>query len=252
MRIDQPADTQIPGLLTMWKTAFGDHDGFWEMFLATAFDPNHCRCITSDGQAVAALFWFDCLCGGQKLAYIYAVVTRPDHRGKGLCRMLLEDVHAHLRQTGYAAAMLVPEKEGLREMYRKLGYTDCTTVSEFSCCAGNSPIPLRAIDPEEYGRLRRRFLPEGGVIQEGRNLVFLAQQARFYSGEDLLLAAYLDGDILKGMELLGNRDAAPGIVASLGCSTGHFRIPGKEKPFAMFYPLDQDALAPKYFGFAFD
>ena len=252
MTIDHPTPGQVPQLLQLWKTVFGEHNGFWEMFLDTAFDAGHCRCACADGQAAAALFWFDCSCGGRKLAYIYAVVTHPQFRNRGLCRILLEDTHAHLVSSGYAAAMLVPEGEGLRQMYRKLGYEDCTAVSEFSCSAAGPAASLRAIGPKEYAVLRREFLPEGGVVQEGANLDFLAQQAQFYAGVDFLLAAYIDGAALSGMELLGNREAAPGIVTALGCETGSFRIPGKDKPFAMYHPLRADAPFPRYFGFAFD
>lgn len=252
MMIKHPDPEQLTDLLQMWKSVFGEHGGFWELFLDTAFEADHCRCITLDGQAAAALYWFDCLCSGQKMAYIYAVVTHPEHRNKGLCRILLEDVHAHLRKNGYAAAMLVPEKEGLRQMYRKLGYTDCTSVSKFSCACGTSPITLRAITPEAYRQLRRKFLPEGGVVQEGKNLDFLAAQAQLYTGEDFLLAAYADEGELFGMELLGARTAAPGILKALGFEKGSFRIPGTEKNFAMYHPLTEDAAIPTYFGFAFD
>lgn len=252
MKIDHPAKLQIPQLLGLWKSVFGDHGGFWEMFLETAFVPEHCRCITENGQVTAALYWFDVCCHGQKLAYVYAVVTHPEHRNQGLCRKLLDDTHAHLAQQGYSSVLLVPEKPPLRQMYEKLGYRNCTTVSEFSCNAGDSPVSLRAIGPLEYAQLRREFLPAGGVIQKRENLDFLAAQAQFFTGEDFLLAAYVDGDTLHSMELLGPREAAPGIVRALGCMKGNFRTPGKEKPFAMFHPLTEDAAIPEYFGFAFD
>ena len=252
MKIDQPAAAQIPELVQMWKSAFGEYGGFWEMFVNTAFERSHCRCVTVDGQAAAALYCFDCSCGGQKIAYIYAVVTHPAYRNRGLCRLLLEDTHVHLAKQGYSAAMLVPETEALRQMYRKLGYRDCTAVSEFSCAAGNTPIPVRAIGAEEYGMLRRKFLPAGSVLQEGKSLDFLAAQVQFFTGDDFLLAAYMQEDTLHGMELLGSRDAVPGILRALGCTQGNFRTPGKEKAFAMLYPVSKDALWPEYFGFAFD
>lgn len=252
MRIDRPTQAQIPELLHMWKSAFGDHDGFWEMFLKTGFSPERCRCVTMDGQAAAALCWFDCSCEGQKLAYVYAVVTHPGHRNKGLCRLLLENTHGHLTDLGYHAVMLVPEQEGLRQMYRRLGYQDCTAVSKFSCAAGAASVPVRAVGAEEYGRLRREFLPQFGVIQEGKNLDFLAAQVQFFAGEDFLLAAYLEEDTLHGMELLGDREAAPGILSALGCAEGKFRTAGTGKPFAMIYPLTENTVMPQYFGFAFD
>ena len=252
MRIDVPHSAQIPQLLRLWKTAFGDHGGFWEMFLDTAFLPAHCRCITEEGQVCAALYWFDCAIGEQKCAYIYAVATHPEHRGKGLCRALLEDTHAHLKRQGYASAVLVPEQPSLREMYEKLGYQTCTRVSQFSCGNDAPPLSLQAIGPGEYARLRRIMLPKGGVIQERENLPFLAAQAEFFSGSGCLLAAWREGDLLHVMELLGDRELAPGIVAGLNCRQGFFRCPGQELPFAMGYSLREDAKKPAYFGLAFD
>lgn len=252
MKIDHPTDSQIPQLLQMWKGAFGDHGGFWEMFLRTAFVPENCRCICRDGQLRAALYWFDVDCGGQKMAYLYAVVTHPEYRGKGLCRRLIEDTHAYLAEKGYSASLLVPETEGLRRMYREMGYEDCTAISELSCAAGGEAVSLRAIGPGEYAALRRKFLPQGGVIQEGKNLDLLAADARFYIGETFLMAAYMEGKNLHAMELLGDPHAAPGILAALNCPRGVFRIPGEEKPFAMFHPLTANAQKPAYFGFAFD
>jgi len=157
-----------------------------------------------------------------------------------------------LGDADYDAVLLVPAEEALREMYRKLGYRDATRVSELSCGAADAPLSLRAIGPEEYAALRREFLPAGSVVQEGENLRFLSQQAQFYTGEDFLLAAYTEEETLHGMELLGDRSAAPGIVSTLECKKGHFRTPGTETPFAMIHPLTEDAVVPEYFGFAFD
>ena len=252
MTFDFPSSAQQNQLLALWKQTFGDHAGFWEMFLETTFLPDHCRCITENGLVTAAMYWFDCSFRGEKIAYLYAVVTHPDHRGKGLCRSLLDNVHNHLAETGYASAMLVPETESLRQMYRKLGYEDCTTVSEFSCTAGDSPMLLRAIGPAEYAALRRELLPGNSVLQEGENLTFLAQQAQFFAGDQFLLTAWQDKGTLHAMEFLGDRSIAPAILRTLNCTQGHFRTPGTGKPFAMFHPLSTDAAKPDYFGFAFD
>lgn len=252
MTFDHPGKDQIPQLVTLWKEVFGEYNGFWELFLETAFSPDHCRCITEDGQVIAGLYWFDCSCSDDKIAYIYAVVTDPRHRGRGLCRKLMADVHALLQSRGYASVMLVPADEGLREMYRKMGYEDCTRISSLSCDAGNFPVQIRTVGTEEYATLRRKLLPEGGVLQEGVQIPFLAAQAQLFAGEDFLLAAYLEAEKLHGMELLGNAAAAPGILRALGCETGAFQIPGEEKPFAMIHKLQISSITPNYFGFSFD
>ena len=164
----------------------------------------------------------------------------------------MADTHALLRSRGYAAAVLVPGSAGLREMYRSMGYRDATAVSEFTCHAGGSPVPLREVTAQTYAALRRQLLPAGGVLQEGENLRFLAATHKLYAGEDFLLAAACEGDTATVSELLGEPSAAPGILKSLGCSRGNFRTPGSETPFAMVCPLVPDAPLPAYFGLAFD
>lgn len=252
MTFEHPGKEQLPRLVQLWKEAFGEYDGFWELFMDTGYLPDHCRCITENGQPIAGLYWFDCSCGDDKIAYIYAVVTDARHRGRGLCRKLMADVHDLLKARGYASLMLVPADEGLRNMYRKLGYEDCTTIGKLSCGAGETAVKVRNVNSEEYAHLRRKLLPEGGVLQEGIQLPFLAAQAHLFAGNDFLLAAWLEGDTLHGMELLGNPEAAPGIVKALGCTNGTFQIPGVDAPFAMICKLTDTAVSPAYLGFSFD
>ena len=252
MTFEHPTQEQIPQLLSLWKDVFGDWNGFWELFLETGFSPQRCRCILDAGTITAALTWLDCSCKGQKLAYIYAVVTHPDHRSQGLCRRLLDNTHTLLKDLGYAASLLVPAEPELRTMYEKLSYKTCTHVSEFSCEAGSNAAALRSIGPAEFASLRRDFLPEDGVVQEGENLPFLARQAQFYAGGDFLLTAWQEDGCLTAMELLGNSEAAPGILRALGADSGRFRCPGQDIPFAMIHPLQSDAVIPRYLGFAFD
>ena len=238
-------------LKQLWHLAFGDGEEFIDLFFQTAYHPEKCLYLTEDGQIAVALYWLDCEFQGQKQAYIYAVATHPDHRGKGLCRRLMEQTHDVLKQQGYTAALLRPADEGLRRMYRKMGYRTATCVTEFSCTAGEA-IPLQKIGPEDYARLRRKFLPEGGVIQEGVNISYLQTYAEFYSGGDFLLAGISSQGEFLGIELLGSRDAAPGILAALGVETGSFRCPGGQLPFGMFLPLAENAKEPSYLGLVFD
>lgn len=238
-------------LRSLWQLAFGDSEEFIHLFFDTAYAPERCQTITIDDQVAAALYWFDTECGGQKFAYIYAVATHPDFRNRGLCRELMERTHALLAEQGYDGALLMPAEAGLRQMYGKMGYRDCCNISAFSCAAGEE-IPVRRISKEEYARLRRAFLPLGSVIQEGANLDYLETFARFYAGDHFLLVAAPWKGKLNGIELLGNKAAAPGILRALGFAEGMFRTPGEDIPFAMFRPLKEHAAPPKYFGLAFD
>lgn len=252
MAIDFPQIYQIPQLRQLWKLAFGDEDAFLDSFFGTGFSPERCRCMMDGEIVAAALYWFDCQYAGEKYAYLYAVATHPDYRKQGLCHSLMADTHALLESRGYAGTLLVPQEEGLRKLYSSMGYQNAGTVSEFTCTPAETAAALRQIDGAEYARLRRQYLPRGGVIQEGESIAFLREYAQFYAGWDFLLAAYREEDHLWGMELLGNREAASEILKALNCIRGRFRTPGGEMPFAMFLPLRKTAPVPEYFGHAFD
>ena len=247
-----PDDRDIPALRQLWQEAFGDDDAFLDKFFATGYSENRCRVVMQEGQAAAVLYWFDCQWESKKLAYLYAVATHPEYRGRGLCHQLMARTHEELCARGYAGVILVPQEEALRKLYGSMGYKNATTVSEITAVPGETALPMEKIGAEAYARLRRQYLPRGGLRQEGESIAFLETYAAFYAGEAFLLAAYREADFLWGMELLGNREAAPGILKALGCIRGKFRTPGEELPFAMFLPLKEEALVPSYLGHAFD
>ncbi len=252
MNIDAPKPDQIPALRALWEEAFGDTEEYLEDFFTTAFAPERCRCIEIDEKIVAALYWFDCSCNGQRIAYLYAIATAKAYQGRGLCRHLMENTHNHLRALGYASAILVPGTKDLFSFYERGGYIVCGYVGSLLCSAERKAITVRKISPEEYGNRRRNLLPTSGVIQEGENLRFLETQATLYATDTAILAARSDGNTVCGLELLGDPSQASAIIDALGCKTGKFRTPNGNTPFAMYYPLVKDALLPSYFGLAFD
>ncbi len=242
----------IADLRALWQQAFGDTDETLDGFFAAGFSEDRCHYIVENGVPVSALYWFDCQLAGQKLAYLYAVATDEKHRGKGLARKLMTETHGILKAKGYAGAILVPGSLELFAMYEKMGYRTVTTVSEFAAERGSAPADLTQINATEYARLRRQYLPRGGVVQEGAALCFLQTCCRFYAGEDFLLAAATEKDILRVQELLGNTAAAPGILRALDIPQGDFRAPGAGRDFAMFLPLTANCPVPAYFGLALD
>lgn len=252
MKIDFPVPQQYEQLMQLWQEAFGDTEEFVDGFFCTAFSPARCRCVTIDGKVVAALYWMDVTYEGQRFAYLYAVAVAEKHRGKGLCAALMADTHAHLTLRGYDGVLLVPQEEGLRQMYEKMGYRNATSVDEFPAQAGDTPVTLQRIDREEYARLRKALLPAGSAVEEEESIAFLETMAFFYRGENLLLAAHAENGKLWCPEFLGAPSAAPGVLAALRCGEGHFRTGGNTFPFAMFLPLEEDVRIPSYLGFAFD
>ncbi len=242
----------IAALRRIWQQAFGDTDEMLDAFFSTGFSLNRCHFIAENGAPVSALYWFDCTLDGQKLAYLYAVATEEKHRNQGLARRLMEQTHSILQKKGYAGAILVPGSKELFSLYEKLGYRTVCEVNEFSAQWGDAPLALTEIGAQQYAQLREQYLPAGGVAQEGAALNFLQTYCRFYAGEDFLLAASIDKNTLVAQELLGNPDAAPGILRALNTPQGTFRTPGKERPFVMLLPFQKNCPKPAYFGLALD
>lgn len=252
MTIDRPTPNQLPGLRDLFREAFGDTEEFLDVFFTRAYSPERCRCITQGKTVAAALYWFDCSWKGKRLAYFYGVATAQSHRGQGLCRLLMEDTHVYLRQLGYDGCLLVPQSEDLFAMYGKFGYRLCSHVAQISCRAAGPAATLEEVDPSRYAQVRLQLLPKEGVVQEGVTLDFLSVFARLYVGPNLALAAYPHEGKLVVCELLGDPQAAPGILTALGYGEGTFRTPGQQTPFAMYHPLGNDPAAPAYFGLALD
>ena len=231
------------GLKQLWKTVFGDTDAFINTFFEIAFSPDRCRFIEENGKIVSALYWFDCEYDGGKLAYIYAVATDPNHRGKGLASRLMTQTHDHLKTLGYAGAVLKPAK-GLFPFYERLGYRTSGYIHRFTANAGN-PISLTELSAADFAQLRRRYLPRDGVRQEGLTLDFLHSFAHFYAAEDALVCAAPQEGLL--FEYLGNPHSAPGILSTLGIKTAEIPTPGNDIPYTMFYPLNCTKI-PGYLG----
>ena len=253
LEIVAPTEAQIPYLQTLWQEAFGDPKEAVEDFFEVAYDSRRSLCATVEGLPVAALYWLDAEYEGRRLAYLYAIATAKAHRGRGICGALMETAHVRLRKEGYAAAMLKPEGEGLFSFYRRFGYETACHIGEIQVKAEPSELILRRLTSKEYEEERRRFLPRGGVLQEGATIELLSRGATLYGGDGFLLALTEREGEPFGLELLGDVSLASGILYRLGATSGSFRIVGHDRPFVMLRSLGEELLSPpQYFGLTLD
>lgn len=250
MKPEHPKAEYIPALRQLWQEAFGDTDAFLDAFFGAAYSPERCLCIVEGERALSAAYWLDAQIMSGNAAYIYALATAKDQRGKGLAHAVMEAIQEELKAQGYVAAILVPGDPGLSRLYGSMGYRFFGGIHSVSAVAQSPGTALRKISGDEYAVRRRGYLPHGAVIQEQENMRFLESYAQLYVGEDFLLAAYVENDTVSGLELLGNTEKAPQILQTLGAKQGSFRTPGEEH-FAMWLPL-KECQKPTYFGIAFD
>ncbi len=251
MIIDRPKTGQVPLLRALWKEAFGDTDEFLDLFFKTAFSDERCACVTVGEDIAAALYWFGCEFRGTRVAYIYAVATAKAYRGQRLCHKLMEYTHKELEKQGYSGVVLVPVAPSLFDFYGGMGYKTCSYVSEFKYKSGTNKTEVCQIEKDEYGKLRRMYLPDGGVVQERENLDFLETQAEFYKGDGFVIATRVEKGVFYGVEFLGDTEKIPSVLKTLGHREGEFRTVGNSRKFAMYCSFD-DSESPSYFGLAFD
>ena len=252
MNADYPTQAQVTGLRKLWKEAFADTDAFLDAFFETAFSTRRCRCIVDGREILAALYWFEVRCAERRFAYLYAVATAEQYRGRGLFSVLLADTKRILTAQGFDGILLVPENDSLGRMYEKFGFFPCTTLRTRTAEAGVEPADFREIGPGEFARLRRMLLPAGSILQEGADLELLASQCRFWKGEKWLAVGRISGQKLVCQEFLGDETAIPGLLRALDVSCGSFRMPGDGESFAYLLPLRENCLLPGYFALALD
>lgn len=228
--------TEIPALRRLWKAAFGDGDEFLDDFFKLAFAPERSLAALWDGTLAGMLYWFDCRCRAERLAYLYAVAVAEPFRGRGLCRDMMGAAHETLRAGGYGGSLLVPGDERLRRMYAKLGYRDFGGLTREPVWAGES-LPLEPLTPEAYARRRETLLPPGAAAPERDGLALQQALGGLYAFPGGICAVER-GEPMTIRELLPpGSPAAPGILAALGAAEGILCRPGGAEPFAMYRDL---------------
>ncbi len=249
MIIDNPGPEHILALRQIWKQAFGDSDEFLNNFFETGFAYDRCSCVLQEDEPVAAVYLFDCGWQEKKVVYLYALAVEQSHQKQGLSRLLLASTHAKLHQQGYAGAILEPATDSLRQYYERLGYR-CFGGRQTEYFTAREPaVAVMELPRLSYEQSRRKFLPSGGITQEGAFTDMLQKQAICYGAEDFVATVSREEPVI--LEFLGNRSKLPGLLKTLGFEQAAVRLPGGQ-PTAMYLDFAGEEALPTYFGLPMD
>ena len=116
----------------MWHNIFGD-----EMAEIDSFLLRHDDAVPfihkENGRVVSMLFVVPLQMWNKQVAYIYAVATKPEFRGKGLATKLLEEAMQQSCTGGeYDIVALIPSSTESKRLYERLGFEDSQLPMEFS------------------------------------------------------------------------------------------------------------------------
>ena len=278
IRLSSTAD--IPVLRRLWTLAFGDGGAYLDNFFNCYYRPERMIVLEQDSEVLAMTAWFDTTFvlpgeGEYRAAYLYAVATHPDHRGKGMSGRLLAWADNHFRNLNIPAVTTVPATPSLHNFFAANGFRECFSHDEvhLSPVENQSRCTLRSVSTEEYGFLREEFLANQPHIFLPEDAIRYQQGCSFISGGGLYAAETSSGRCIlctEGMEngtllvkeLLGQPSACEEVKHSLyqllPTFSGLCRFPGKSVPFGMLKWLEKSRADvwnwhdSAYLGLAFD
>lgn len=260
IRLSTPAD--IPALRALWTLAFGDGGDYLDNFFNAYYAPERMIILEEEGLIRAMTAWFDTTfvipdMGRYRAAYLYAVATHPDCRGRGLAGRLLAWADDHFRSLGIPAVTTVPAEPSLHDFFAANGFRECFCHDELIAPAASSasaPFSLDSLSPKRYGELRESLLLDRPHIAYPEEALAYQAGCCRISGGGLYAADTGYGVVLlcaEGMadgslllkELLGQPSACDALLKHLGsllpAFSGIYRIPGKKIPFGMLKWLDE-------------
>ena len=111
IRISRPED--IPRQRELWQLAFGDDGAYVDNFYNAYYQPERVLLLEEDGVVQAMTAWFETTFavpgqGRYRAAYLYAVATHPEARGRGLAGQLLAGADRIFREWDIPAVTTVP------------------------------------------------------------------------------------------------------------------------------------------------
>lgn len=115
----------------MWHEIFGDEIDEIDSFLLTHSDA--IPLIHKENGLVASMLYIVPLqMWGKRIAYIYAVATKPEYRGRGIASKLLHEALRLIKASGrFDIAALIPSSTESKRLYERVGFVDTQTPMEF-------------------------------------------------------------------------------------------------------------------------
>lgn len=113
-------------LFSLWKTCFGDEDGYIDLFFNKEYE--FCKTFArfENERIVSALYLLDCFISldGKRYngCYLYAAATMPESRKKGIMTALIKEAQQFAEKEKKSFIALVPGEEPLYTYYRKFGF----------------------------------------------------------------------------------------------------------------------------------
>ncbi len=208
--------TDYEDIIRIWSGAFGDDREYILSFL-----DKFKECVYILGND-AIMTLFPVTLNDKKGHYVYAVAVDANKRGTGLGKKLIEFAKANMEDF----LVLVPADKSLFDYYRKLGFSENSTIGKYDKTDTNEKISVK-----EYVALRDKYFNGRNYIKWSEEQLFKIASlydAGFYKTKESTEISMLSKNRI--IEYLGNK-------------------PIEEKMFSMIFP---ENFKNSYFNIAID
>ncbi len=153
----------------LWRLAFGDGGAYIDHYFSRLSEMGGEMVVLLDDDVLCSMVGLlpveVALPDGTVLpsAYIYALATHPDARGKGHASTVLKYVDFYLQEKGLKCVTIVPAEVSLHRFFESNGFLECfsTRKCELLDHMMGKADPADSLVPvshEEYGQLRESLL----------------------------------------------------------------------------------------------
>ena len=142
-------NTQQQAITALLTASFGPYTEYYQLALQHLATPQHTYLWGEGDTPYAHLQVVDYIAstptGNYPIAYLYAICTAPEYRGKGFMLGYLAHLIPHLCNNGYHAVALLPANSALVSYYQRLGMVLQQTPFFLGKLPNNStPLPFIA------------------------------------------------------------------------------------------------------------
>ena len=248
-------DNDKKDILNMYNAIFSGEEDFAERFFDIVWKKEYCLSLSENDKTVSAVNVLPfTLTDGEKefsAGYIYAAMTLPEYRKKGLMEQLLEKSFT----SGQDFSILIVQNDSLFNYYSRFGYLPICTVGEKSVeVKETTDFTVRLANASDYDdvlSIYRKSVKSYLAVSRDKDEIERISKVYdlpFYVAErDGKITAYCIGykedGIFTAIEAMGDdaENLASAVADSLECESAVMRTIGGNKPIGMIKPLSDKA-----------
>ena len=246
LNIREYCQEDIPNLVSLWSSTFGDSPEFVEGFFRFLPDMGTCILLEKNGELLAEAsvisgFEITSPGGGEGpvCGYIYAVAVREDCRGKGYGRLITKAAYEKALEREAEIVCTLPADEELYDFYRSvLGFEPALYRKAYETQASKSEMTMK-LSATEYSMFRNSMLagtqlhPSFFTMDFVRFLCEISGGGLYASESGICTAVKEDDGSCVIHELICRdeskaKDIAASVADTLGCVRAVYYLPAEK------------------------